>query len=412
MKKLLYLSVAVVLALCVVFKVFKNMPHAETKNETVTTEENFDESLKDVKAEDELRAVWLTYYEISEMCVGKDEEYFKNASNKLLSALSSSKINTVFYQARAFADALYSSSVFPVSQYISKDGVIEYDPLEVFIECASEFEISVHAWVNPFRISYNNDISALPFSHPARILYEKNKSALIICEKGIYFDPSSTESTRLILDGIRELISRYEIKGLQFDDYFYPPCEFESDFKAFEEYREGGGTLSLADYRRENVSEFISAVYSAVKAQSLSLLFGISPSAKIRYNTETLYADVSRWCGEEGFVDYIMPQIYYGFNNENAPFERVAEEWRELVVCKGVKLYCGLALYKSGIADENAGSGKSEWQESADILKRQYLFLLKSGFSGYSLFSCKYFLPENENEFSYKEIKNLCDVLK
>lgn len=424
MKKILYICVALLLFALTSFGVcslrgsFSNITLGDTSKNNLNngnTAEPENSDFSENGGEDgasELRAVWLTYYEISDMCKGKTKEYFRKAANTLLTELSASGINTVFYQARAFADALYTSKLFPVSLYISDNGKTEYDPLEVFIGCAKDFKISVHAWVNPFRVSYSTDISSLEASHPARVLYEKNGDSLIICEKGIYFNPSCADAARLIIDGIRELINGYCIDGIQFDDYFYPPCEFDGDKNSYSDYKENGGGLSLADFRRECVSEFVGSVYSVVKAHNEALLFGISPSAKIEYNENTLYADVLRWCSEAGFVDYIMPQIYYGFENETAPFESVAKRWRESVTCKGIKLYCGLALYKAGEVDENAGGGSFEWTKNTDILKRQYLFSVKSGYNGYSLFSCKYFSPGNGNEFSQAEIKSLCDVLQ
>lgn len=424
MKKILYICIAVALFASVAFGMYSFRSSSSNGNSDKTVEKtsnnggtadflNSDFSESEVAGEaSELRAVWLTYYEISDMCKGKTEEYFRKAANSLLGELSANKINTVFYQARAFADALYISKLFPVSEYISKNGKPEYDPLEVFIECAKDFKISVHAWVNPFRVSYNTELPSLDASHPARALYEKNSDSLIICEKGIYFNPSCADAARLIIDGIRELVNGYGIDGIQFDDYFYPPCEFDGDENMYTDYKKSGGTLSLADFRRECVSEFVGSVYSVVKAKNEALLFGISPSARIEYNENTVYADVLRWCSEAGFVDYIMPQIYYGFENETAPFESIAKRWRESVTCKGVKVYCGLALYKAGEVDENAGSGSLEWTKNTDILKRQYLFSVKSGYNGYSLFSCKYFSEGNRTEISQSEIKSLCDVLK
>lgn len=373
----------------------------------ITAEEDF------FHKKPELKAVWLTYYEISDMCLGKTEAYYKSACEELLKNLCECRINTVFYQARAFADAFYYSKSFPVSEYISENGDFpKFDPLEVFISCAEKYDISVHAWINPFRVSYKSDINTLPEHSPVKKLYESDSSSVIVCEKGIYLAPSSQKSTRLILDGIRELISCYNIKGVQFDDYFYPPCEFSGDGAAFDEYSENNASLTIEDFRRSCVSEFISAVYGTVKLYNEELLFGVSPSAKLEYNKNTIFADVELWCSEDGYIDYIMPQIYYGFENEIMPFSKVAELWRELVKNESVELYAGLALYKAGGFDENAGSGKNEWQANADTLSRQYKELINIGYDGFSLFSCKYFSAENSSDFSEKEIKALRDVLE
>lgn len=362
----------------------------------------------------ELRGAWLTYYEISKLCSGKSESEYRASLTALLAALGKYSINTVFYQARAFSDSLYFSDNFPVSKYIvGSDGQKpDFDPLKVFIECAKEFNIDVHAWVNPFRISYGKDITDISSDHPAQKLYSEDKSALIICESGIYYNPASDRAIKLLLDGIRELVSGYDIKGIQFDDYFYPPCDFSDDKDMYETYVKSGGTLTLEQYRRNNVSEFVASVYSLIKSYDESISFGISPSAKLDYNENTVYADVSLWCNDDGYIDYIMPQIYYGFENSTMPFEKTAEEWAGIAENKNVALYCGLALYKSLKPDDNAGDGKNEWVENSDILSRQYKVLQKNGYKGYALFSCSYIFGENSNENSKKEITALCDVLK
>lgn len=361
----------------------------------------------------EMKGVWLAYYETADMCRGKTEEEYKASVEALLANLKDCGINTVFYQARAFADSLYYSKIFPVFEYISESGEKPgFDPLSVFVKCADEYGMSVHAWVNPFRVSYGSKVNALPTASPAIALYKENPSSLIVCEKGVYFNPASTESTRLIIEGIRELLENYDIDGIQFDDYFYPPCDFSGDETIYQNYIEGGGELTLEDFRRSCVSEFVSNVYTVVKAYGENKVFGISPSAKVEYNKNTLYADTELWCREDGYIDYIMPQIYYGFENDTMPFEKVAAEWRELVTNKNVALYCGLALYKAGVADENAGSGKNEWQNSSNIISRQYEVVMDLGYNGFALFSCKYFSAENSNDFSEEEIKALTDMLE
>ena len=174
----------------------------------------------DIQAEvkvkrEEMRGVWLSFYEISDMCKGKTEEEFTENVKAVMVNLSNSKFNTVFYQARCFSDALYKSSVFPTSKYIVDTGgdKIAYDPLEIFIEIASEYNIDVHAWVNPLRISYENNISKLCKSNPAKILYNEDEdlSSLIICEKGLFYNPADEEARKVILSGVRELLENYDI---------------------------------------------------------------------------------------------------------------------------------------------------------------------------------------------------------
>ena len=361
----------------------------------------------------ELRGVWLSCYEIETLCASGSEKKYREEVETVLEKLCENKINTVFFQARAFCDALYYSEIFPDSVYVSGSAgkKAPFDSLKIFIEIADKYGVAVHAWVNPFRVSYNGDINALPKDSPAVGLAGYD-GALIICSEGIYLNPADSRCRRLILDGIRELVSGYGISGIHFDDYFYPDCEFD-DTLLYKKYKKEGGTLSVADWRRANVSDFISSVYSLVKEQNAHLVFGISPEASVERCRERLFADVEKWCGCEGYIDYIMPQLYFGFENENAPFCRLALEWSQTVNADCVELMCGLAVYKCGRTDKNAGSGAREWAVNSDILARQYDFLKKNGvYSGFCLFSYSFAFGKNVNDNSDTELKMLSDMLK
>lgn len=382
--------------------------------------ENEDDVQAEVKIEEkeekeEMHGMWLSFYEISDICKGKSETEYRENVEKIIKNLSDNKLNTVFYQARAFSDALYKSNVFPTSRYIvEKEGdTIDFDPLEIFINISKKYNISVHAWVNPLRISYTTDISSLSKSNPAMNFYNEDEDlqSLIICEKGLFYNVADENARRVILSGVRELIENYDIDGVQFDDYFYPEAEDINDAILFNEYKDNGGQLSLEDWRKNNVSSLISSVYNLVKNYDEKLVFGISPSASFEKN-EKVFADVKTWCEEGGFVDYIMPQIYFGFENENMPFIKTAEEWNNLVLNTDIILYIGLAPYKIGVSDENAGSGKNEWIEKADILAEQYKYLKENTvFCGFSLFSYSYCYGENINEKTKDELGVLTSML-
>ena len=401
MKKLTVLFVAVfMLSLTSCMK-----PSQEAKNET-----DIQAEVK-VEEESEMRGVWLSFYEISDMCKGKTEEEYRENVKDVINNLSSNKFNTVFYQVRCFSDALYKSSVFPTSKYIveTEGDEISFDPLGIFIEIASQYNIDVHAWVNPLRISYENSISSLSENNPAKILYnvDEDLSSLIICEKGLFYNPADEDARKVILSGVRELIENYDIKGVQFDDYFYPECDDINDGILYNEYKDNNGGLTLEEWRKNNVSSLVSSVYNLVKSHDENLQFGVSPSASFMKN-EKIYADVKLWCQEDGFVDYIMPQVYYGFENETMPFRETVNEWLSLCRNENIRLCFGLAVYKCGVSDENAGSGKNEWKESSDILSRQYDYLeLSESFSGFSLYSYSYCFGSNTTEIAKVEIENL-----
>lgn len=386
------------------YKKEENIPVINEITQVSTSEEN-DERRDNEK----IYALWLTYSEIGSLVKGKSEGEYREALETVFENLSENKINTVFYQCRAFCDSFYASDIFPVSKYITADSKTPaFDPLEIFSEMAESYGVSVHCWVNPYRISYDKELKNLPKNSPARKLYKEDKSALLICENGIFLNPAHTESRKLVFEGIREILNKYKVKGIHFDDYFYPEAEEINDGKLYKKYKNQGGELSLGEWRRENVNALVSGVYSLVKSYDNNMIFSISPSADIDKCKNVFYADVEKWCREDGFADYIIPQIYFGFENEKMPFTKVMKEWENLATDGSAQLVCGLAAYKCGETDLNAGTGENEWTENVNILSRQYEQMGKSQvWQGFALFSYSYCFGENVNEISKKEIKNL-----
>ena len=122
--------------------------------------------------------------------------------------------------------------------------------------------------------------------------------------------------------------------------YYYKMCIRDS-------YKAEGGELSLSNWRRENVNTLVQQVYRAVKETKSSAVFGISPQGNKENNYNKQLIDVAQWLANEGYVDYICPQVYFGFENESAPFQRTVEEWDRMVKSDSVKLYIGIAPYLS-----------------------------------------------------------------
>ena len=213
----------------------------------------------------------------------------------------------------------------------------------------------------------------------------EDNSTVINGTKGvlrIYDDPEHT----LILekkDGSRVC---YDVDAIHFDDYFYATTDSSIDSVL---YAANGGGKSLAAWRRQNVNTMVREVYAAVKAEKQSVRFGISPQGNTKANYDTLYADVATWLGNAGYVDYICPQIYYGFNNATCPYSSVLTEFNGMIKVSGIDLYVGLAAYKIGNEDTYAGtSGKYEWQQNSDLLSRMVTEARGIGhYKGYCLYS-------------------------
>ncbi len=341
----------------------------------------------EIPNETDFVGIWLTCYEIQMMRKNTTEDSFRAEVEKMLDVCNEKGITAVFVQVRPFADALYSSELFPLSEYaVSASGKEpRFDILQVMIEMAQERNIEIHAWINPYRISYKTDLSQLPDNSIAR--NDEYGGRIVCLQEGIYFDPSDIENQQLILSGVREILDKYDVDGIHIDDYFYPQTEEKFDKKSYDEYKEQGGKLRLGDWRRENVNALIGAIYSLVHSYPVERIFSISPCGDIGKNISSHYADVKLWLSTPGYADMVIPQLYYGFEHEDMPFESAAEKWLKLKRFDEVELVCGLACYKQGKADSLAGSGSDEWLNSDDIIERQIEYLNTSAYSGYVLFS-------------------------
>lgn len=337
----------------------------------------------------EIRAIWISIYDMSQF-KGVSEGGFRGKAENMFRDIAEKGFRHVFVQVRPSGDALYKSKIFPWSKYISwEQGVSPgYDPLEIFLSVAHSHGLKLHAWINPYRISgTSSDMENLSDDNPAKKMYEQKSSDIYFSTNGIYYNPASLDVQKLILDGVRELVTNYDIDGIHIDDFFYPTTSEEIDKNEFAEYKENKGTSSLSEWRREQVNAFVSGMYSAVKSKNENIIVSISPCADIEENKNTHFADVEKWCKDEGFCDWIIPQIYYGFRNEYMPFEKTLDRWCDVVTNEKIKLVIGLAPYKCGEEDLYAGKGKDEWQTKNNILSEQLKCLRKNECDGFSLFS-------------------------
>lgn len=351
-----------------------------------------------------VKAVWMTYYELSSFTQDNDEQEFKKQISKAFKELESNGFNRVTVQVRPFADAFYNSDYFPVSAYCFKSQGSEllYDPLAIMTEAAHKYGMSIEAWINPYRVSSSTDFSEL--SDKNKAVEWKDTDNLIVCDSGIYFNPASSEVTKLICNGVREIIENYQVDSICFDDYFYPDTDKSIDESSYKAYTENSGELSLEDWRRENVSNMVKGVYSTVKSVNENITFGISPASDIENDRDSLYADVEKWCTSEGYIDYICPQIYFGFLNENQPFMKTTKNWIQMSDCT---MYVALPLYKAGKEDEFAGdSGINEFVDNNNIIARQVTYLSKlESVKGFYIFSYSSLKDNDETKNLYSAMQ-------
>ena len=346
--------------------------------------------------EEEYRAVWLTYLEYQQMDLSS-EESFRAAISTAFDQIAAMGANTVIAHLRPFSDAMYPSACFPWSHLLT--GVQGqdpgYDPLAVMIEEAHSRSLRLEGMINPYRIRGSATVpSELASNNPAALWQADPDCAdwVVAQGDGLYYNPAIPEVRQLIVDGVREVCENYEIDGIQFDDYFYPSGADDSfDQAAYDRFADGA---DRADWRRENVNALVRAVWAAVKEIDPEITFGISPQGNNDNNYNTQYSDVALWMEQGGYVDYVMPQIYWGFDyrtsggQDRYAFQNCLDEWLALPRAAEVKLYVGLGAYRIGVGD-GGSNDQAEWS-SGENLARQITALRSSGADGYGLYSYRW----------------------
>lgn len=358
------------------------------------------------ESNEEMRGVWVSYMELSmENESSKTQKAFEDKFTEIAEKSRESGFNTLIVQIRPFCDALYKSSYFPWSHILTgtQGKNPQYDALQIMCDICKENNLKIHAWINPYRVSSNETPKKLSGNNP----YIKNSEIGIKTDNGIFLDPSHETAQQLISDGVKEIAENYDVDGIQFDDYFYPTEDESFDKKQYEAYIEKYGkenSMSLDNWRMQNVNTLICKVYRTIKSVDSSVEFGISPQGNIG-NNDGLYADVKSWCTCKGFADYICPQIYFSLENPALTFEDCLNSWTSLDFDENVKLYVGLGGYKAG----NGEYDEETWLLSDSILADEYDILCNNksvrGFMLYS-YSCL------EDDTAKKEINNLINALK
>lgn len=360
------------------------------------------------EAIEEKRSIFISYIELNKYLNNREVDSAKNNIKNIVNNVYELGFNEIIVQVRSFSDAIYKSKIFPWSRYISSGEGVDpgYDALEEFIKEASLKDISVIAWINPYRIRNSEDISDISHKSPA---YTYLESDIVYINNGIYFNPSKEEVVSLIVNGVEEIIKNYDVDGILFDDYFYPDNEI--DMADYTKYLEDNDYISKSEYNLNIVSQMIKKVHDV--CEKYDVLFGVSPDGNMENNYNKVFADVKRWCQSGDYIDFIMPQVYYGFNNESKAFKKVIDEWESIILDESVKLRVALAFYKNGSVDKWAKSGQDEWLLNDDIIMREIMLSRNlHRYQGFSLFRYDYiFNEENYTEMTVNEIENMKKVL-
>ena len=354
------------------------------------------------EAHEELRGIYFSYIEISKYLKDKDEATSKKNIKEIIENIKNMNLNTIVIQVRPSNDAIYYSKIFPISKYLSDNNTYPYDVLDYIIEESHKKNIKVYAWLNPYRISTKPDISEITENNPA---YKYLNTDTIYINNGIYFNPSKKEVNEIIIKGIEE-VTKYDVDAILFDDYFYPNDEID-----IADYNKTSKDKSLEEYHLNIVNNLIEQVHSTCKKYNKP--FGIAPEGNIENNYHNNYADVKRWLNNEKYIDFIAPQIYYGFNNSNKPFANTLNEWTNINK-KNIDFYVSLAFYKVGKEDNYAQLGKNEWLENDNIIMKEIIYSRTvKGYKGFILYRYdNVFNEENYTNTSKNEVNNIKKILK
>lgn len=303
-------------------------------------------SLKPPPVGREFRGVWVASVKNIDWPSkpGLSTEQQKAELIALLDRAKQLRLNAVLLQVRPSCDALYASSLEPWSEYLTgqmgRPPAPFYDPLAFAVEEAHRRGLELHAWFNPYRARHAAAISPVSSGH-----ISKTRPHLVrTYGKSLWLDPGEREVQEHSLKVVLDVVERYDIDGVHFDDYFYPYPEKDArgaalpfpDWSSWKRYRDGGGRLERDDWRRENVNLFIVRVSQAVKAAKPWVRYGIAPfgiwrpghPAQVRGLDahDALYADSRKWL-REGWVDYLAPQLYWGEEKRETSFTALLDWW-------------------------------------------------------------------------------------
>jgi uncharacterized lipoprotein YddW (UPF0748 family) len=269
-------------------------------------------------------------------------------------------MNAVVVQVRPSADAFYPSPYEPWSQWLTgKQGKAPfpyYDPLQFTIDEAHKRGFEYHAWVNPYRANTGIGKASIAPDH----ITKQHPEWFLEYGGKLYFDPGNKEAQAWVVEVIRDMVSRYDVDAIHMDDYFYPYRIAGKEFPDHASFAKYGNGMSKADWRRSNTDSIIYKLTTVIHQTKPWVKFGISPFGVWRNqdqdplgsptragvtNYDDLYADVLLWL-EEGWIDYVAPQIYWEFSHKAAPFQPILEWWNQNA--NGRHVYAGLGIYRAG----------------------------------------------------------------
>ena len=323
---------------------------------------NFTAIQTSAQLQKEFRAVWVAT--VDNIDWPSRGNYNSDSQKKefidLLDMHQKNGINAIIAQIRPAADAFYPSPYEPWSEWLTgkqgKPPYPYYDPLQFMIEETHKRGMEFHAWCNPYRATFNIKKSSIAPSH----ITKTHPEWFLNYGDTRYFDPGNKEVQQFVTSVIRDVVSRYDVDAIHFDDYFYPYRIAGKEFPDAASFNKNGHGLDLETWRRSNVDSIIVSLSNAIKQEKPNCRFGISPfgvwrnqsqhpdgsaTAAGQTNYDDLYADIVLWL-QKGWIDYVAPQIYWEFGHPKAAYEVILDWWSKHSY--GKHCYIGLGIYRSG----------------------------------------------------------------
>lgn len=281
-------------------------------------------------------------------------------------------MNAVVVQIRPVSDAFYPSQLEPWSEYLTgqqgKAPSPYYDPLEFMITETHKRGMEFHAWLNPYRAVFSLTKSSIAPNH----ITKKNPGWFLDYGGKRYFDPGNKEAQKFVTEVVRDVVRRYDVDAIHFDDYFYPYRIAGREFPDSKTYQQYGKGMSRDDWRRSNVDSIIVMLSKAIKEENPYCQFGISPFGVWRNidkdargsntkagqtNYDDLYADILLWLENE-WIDYVVPQLYWEHGHRVVSFETLSDWWANHAY--GRNMYIGHGIYRSAEPKSYAWHNRKE----------------------------------------------------
>ena len=400
---------------------------SETTSETTTASEATTETTtaqqEETQSTGEYKAFWFSFYDYDSYRAKYKKRTAANFRTYFTGVVKKGKslgMNRVIVQVRPFGDAIYKSKYFPWSKYISgKQGRNPgFDPLKIMVEVAHDNDMKIEAWVNPYRVTTGStNYKKLAKNNQARKWHAKKSTRRNVLSYGgsLYYNPSKKAVRTLITNGVKEIVQNYDVDGIHMDDYFYPSFTKRNVKKAFDakEYKKSSykkKKKSIYTYRRAQVNTLVKQMKKAVKSVDPNVSYGISPAGNIDnlMSKYSYYVDIYKWLNSTEYVDYICPQVYWGFKHPTAKFNKVTDRWIKAAKSKKVKLYIGIAVYRAG---HNVGQNRAErkeWKSDTKVLKKQVQYAREKHVDGFAFFDYQ----DLKSKTSAKAVNQLKTVLK